>query len=122
MDLDGNHYKNRAAMLAAGMTLQQQNDALLDKIAGLKIQIDTASGKAASNGDYSDTEWYHRAKYALRMTQKEHQQVLREIGEQNRNQRASNGSHYETQFIAVCRRRLDPELFADILREVNGDE
>src|SRR5688572_8909261 len=78
------HLRSRVDMVAVGMTLEQQNDALLAKISFLKLQIDTARATAASSGRYADPDWYSRASHALRMTQREHQQVQRDIGERNR--------------------------------------
>lgn len=110
-------FKNRAEMAAAGCTLDEQADMLLEKIASLKSQIDTAKAKAATCGDYSDREWFNRINYALRMTGKEHQQVIREIGERNKLVRREQGSRVEKKFIEVARRRLDGELFSSIMEE-----
>ncbi len=108
-------HRTRAEMIAAGLSLEQQNDALLEKIAALKLQLDTAKGKAWTSGEYSDPDWFNRANYALRMTQREHQQVQRDIGEKNRRVGA-----VEQRFMDVARRRLDPDLFHSLMDEARS--
>lgn len=43
------------------------------EIAKIKAQIGEAKGIAAETGEYSETEWFHRANLALRFKGREHQ-------------------------------------------------
>lgn len=121
MEVDGNKYRTRAEMVAAGLPLRQQLEALLDKIAHLKMQIDGAKAEAAATGNYSDRDWYNRANHALRMAQKEHQQVQLEIGEQNRAKKREGAAAWEKAFIDAARRRLEPELFMELVAEAREE-
>lgn len=110
-------YNDRADMIADGLSLDEQNDALLDKIAHLKLQISEAKGRAATTGDYSDANWFNRANHALRMFQREHQQCLREIGDRNKKQRREPSITFERHFMRAARARLDPDLYESLLEE-----
>ena len=114
-------YKTRADMIAAGLSLDQQNDLLLEKIARLKMQIDGAKAHCAQTGDYSDADWYNRANYALRMVAKEHQQCIREIGERNKRTKLENAARFERLFVEIARRRLHRELFQEIFNEAQQE-
>lgn len=114
--------RTRADMIDAGLSLDEQNDLLLEKLARLKMQIEGARAECAATGDYSDRDWYNRANFAYRMMAKEHQQCLREIGDRNKAQRKSNSDSQTNTFIAVARRRLDPDLFNSILAESRGHD
>jgi len=113
-------FHTRADMIAAGLTLDQQNDLLMEKLARLKMQLEGAKAHAAATGDFSDRDWYNRANFAYRMLAKEHQQCLREIGERNRARRRATGEEFEQKFLEVARRRLHPDVFRDIFDEAKA--
>lgn len=119
--IDSPEIRTRADMVAAGMSLDEQNDLLMEKLAHLKSQIEGAKANAAATGDYSDRDWYNRANLAYRMVAKEHQTCLREIGERNRARRRANGDSVDRRFISIARHRLDPDLFKSIMDEAMDD-
>lgn len=114
------HFRTRADMVAAGMTLDEQNEALLEKLAVLKTQLEAAKVKARTTGDFSDSEWFNRTSHALRMTGREHQQVIREIGDRNKAARREQGNRLERKFVEIARSRLDGELFASLMDDAQS--
>src|SRR5689334_17319906 len=98
--------RTRADMIEAGLSLDEQNELLLEKLARLKMQIEGAKAEATATGNYSDRDWFNRANFAYRMMAKEHQQCLREIGDRNKAQRKANGDSQDRAFISIARRRL----------------
>lgn len=102
---------------AAEENLDERELRLQGEIADIKAQIEGASARAASSGDYSDRDWYIRAKHALRHRTIEHQQVLKMIGERNRNIRKQRHEAAERRFIQICRNRLPQDVFNRIWDE-----
>lgn len=113
--------RTRADMIRAGLSLDEQNDAMLAKLASLKSQIDGAKATAAATGEYGDRDWFNRVNFAYRMLAKEHQAIQREIGERNRKQRKHGGDRTAQAFIEAARRRLDSELFRSLLDEAQQE-
>lgn len=114
--------RTRADMIATGLTLDEQNDLLMEKLARLKMQIEGAKAEAAATGIYEDRDWFNRANFAYRMLAKEHQACLREIGERNRATRKASGASVDRRFISICRHRLDPGLFKSIMDEAMDEQ
>jgi len=90
---------------------------LLEKIASIKYQIDTAKSKCAETGDYSDNDWFNRAKYALRMNGREQQIVQAELAKRRKAKRRQYNNTVERNFMEVAKRRLDPDLFKEFVSE-----
>lgn len=96
--------------------------ALAEQMAGIKAQLDEAKGHAAVEGDYSDREWFNSARNALRIKGQLHQQVAQEIGRRNRLEKAQRANAREVHFVRIARRRLDPDLFREIMDEAKDAE
>lgn len=115
-------YRTRQEMIDAGLSLDEQNDILMEKIAHLKSQVNGAKADAASGNGYSDNDWFNRASHALRMTQIEHQKCLREIGDRNKAARHARGQTAANRFVDVARRLLDRETFSQIMDEATQEQ
>lgn len=102
--------------------LEALRDELEEAIAGIKLQLANAKAKVATSGEYSDPGWYNAAQFALRMKGRDHQRLLREIGLRNKTKRITISNSDQQRFIDVARRRLDPELFADLWREAREED
>jgi len=81
------------------------------EIAEIKAQIGEAKGIAAETGEYSDTEWFHRANLALRLKGREHQALQIEFGRRRKEERRAHNSRIERAFIDAARARLDATTF-----------
>jgi hypothetical protein len=101
--------------------LVRRADDLLENIAGIKAQLEAAKGKAVANGEYSDPDWFSRAQFALRMKGREHQMILTEIAARRKEEKRKANDTVERRFIDVARRRLDPELFGELMREAQEE-
>lgn len=86
-------------------------------LARMKQQLDTAKARAREDGEYADSDWYVRTKYALRMKGLTHQQILSELARRRKAEKATTGNSVQDRFVDICRRRLDPEFFAELLQE-----
>lgn len=107
---------------------QETCDRLLEDIANIKDQIDRASAKARQTGDYSDNDWFHSAKRALRHKQAEHQRTLREAAELRRCLKALKqvsgdpaGRTFERQFMIEAKAVLSGELYGAIIARTQSN-
>ena len=87
------------------------------EIAKIKAQIGEAKGIAAETGEYSETEWFHRANLALRLKGREHQALQLEFGRRRKEDRRAFNATVEREFINVARTRLDYATFRAIMDE-----
>lgn len=61
-------------------TLIQQQSGLQEEIDAIKAQLDHATARLHTTGEYSDPQWYARAKAALRHKQRQMQALQQAIG------------------------------------------
>lgn len=87
------------------------------EIAEIKAQIGKAKGIAAETGEYSDTEWFHRAQFALRLKGREHQALQLEFGRRRKEERRARNDSVERAFISVAKAKLDATTFRLLLDE-----
>ena len=90
---------------------------LLTEMARIKEQIARAKSLAASERNYSDTDWYHAANRALKHKQIEHQELLQKAATLRKEIRLSDTRSFERAFMDAAYRRLDGEMYACLLSE-----
>lgn len=100
--------------------LEKRLGEVMRELAEVKTQIDFAKSEAAENGNYSDPDWFNRARHAVRMKGREHQLIQAELGKRKKDERRAFNAKAERCFIDAARRRLEPELFADLWAEATA--
>jgi hypothetical protein len=93
--------------------LQEANLLLLQDIASIKYQLETAKSDAMTEGDYADPAWFRKANYALRMKGINQQALTAEMGRRRR----LTQSTLETWFVRIAREILEEDLFDEIMDE-----
>ncbi len=119
MNAPSQPYRNRSEMVAAGLSLEDQLDALNTKSALIKSEIQSAQQRTRETGDYSDSEWYQRASLALRLTGIDIQKVQREIGERNRAEKRGRANNFENAFRSAVRKRVSEAVFKECWDEAH---
>lgn len=108
--------------------IDRENDPLKLKmhlltLAEEKSQIKTQLSKAKSAshyGEYSDRDWFRRTEQAERMYGILMQRINVRLSAINSPFKAMNAARYKTgdaAFVTVCRRRMDPAIFEEYMRE-----
>ncbi len=97
--------------------IERRLSKVTEEIAEIKAQIGEAKGYAAETGEYSDTEWFHRANLALRLKGREHQALQFEFGRRRKEERRAHNATIERAFIDAARARLDYATFRAIMDE-----
>lgn len=87
------------------------------EMAEIKAQIGKAKGYAAETGEYSDSDWFHRANLALRLKGREHQALQLEFGKRRKEERRDYNASLEHAFIDAARTKLDATTFRLIMDE-----
>ena len=112
------------AVEIANMTTEELEHQLVEvggNLARVKTQLDYAKSEAAETGNYSDRDWFNRAKHAKRMLGREHQLIQAELGKRKKRESRSFNNTIERRFIDAARRRLDPVLFSELMDEANEE-
>lgn len=97
-----------------------------DVVNSIKAQIEAATAKHQTTGEYSDPHWYRRTKFAQRHKGKQRQLLQGKLGEINRRIRAHNNETNsqevtkERMFIKVARLHLPAETYQKIWDLVNA--
>lgn len=95
----------------------------LDAINAIKSQIEAAKSNVTFSGHQSDKHWIHRAKWALRKKQQNHQRLLMRLGKMNREikqeQNEAKERIRERVFIDVVRRMSTKEEYLALWDEVD---
>ena len=86
-----------------------------EEIALIKAQIAEAKGIAAETGDYSDSDWFHRANLALRFKGREHQALQLEFGKRRKEERRQRNDTFERAFIDAARDLLDADTYKMVM-------
>lgn len=104
--------------------MQRKADETLEAIAVIKEQIGRAKGEAASSGDYSDADWFHRTTRALRHKQAEHQVLLREMAKKRaeikqaaHKESLCQAMTFEREFMRAARQLLDEPTYTMLMIE-----
>lgn len=92
-------------------SLKEANDV---EIARIKKQLEDARFAARTTGEYSNSDWYSRAQYALRMRGRDSQRFQHKIGDMNRALRKLNNAQVELCFVEAARRRLERAEFEQL--------
>ena len=100
-------------------SIEERLSAVSIEIAQIKSQVEHAASEAREYGDYSDSDWFFRAKSALRFKGIEHQQLLKELAKRKKEDRVRFNLRFERVFVEVARTRIDPVLFQQIKEEAN---
>lgn len=93
--------------------LQDTQTILLEDMASIRYQLEVAKSNAATEGDYSDPDWFRKATYALRMKSAQLQAINVEMGRRKRLLQ----SRLETWFVRIARDILEEDLFEEIMDE-----
>lgn len=101
--------------------LQARLDEVSEELASIRLQVDTAKSRARAQGEYSDPDWFHRAQFALRMKGQEHQRIQRELSRRKKRAREHADNSIGECFIRAAKRRLDEEVFTDIMAEAKEE-
>ena len=91
--------------------LQSESDEMLFEINDIKHQIAQAKADVIVNGVYSDPVWFAKANAALKHKQRQHQQILIELGKANREIKRNYQKRLERAFVDIAREHLDGDLF-----------
>lgn len=86
-------------------------------LAEIRSQLEESKARA-QQGEYSDSEWFHRARSAKRWNGLKHQIVNSRLSLLKDQQRARNKDHRESfarEFVNVARGLLDEDDYQDIV-------
>lgn len=97
--------------------LQDRMTVLLEDTAKIRYQLEEAKSIVAEGGEYSDSEWFRKATFALRMKGVEQQVIQMEFARRKR-QRQNN---LEQSFIKAAKSILEPDLFQEIMDEAKDN-
>lgn len=95
--------------------LVELRDKLQDELVQIKIQLDTAKARVHTDGEYADADWYASAMAAKRLKGQQLQRIQTQLGKKRRGENDS----VERAFVDICRVRLHPETFQEIMGEAN---
>ena len=101
--------------------LETMRDELESKLIEIRNQLDRAKCKANADNEYSDSKWFCDAKYALKKTGQQHQQILREISGRNKVVRNVRENSLNSVFIRVAKRNLPREIFMECISEAKDE-
>ena len=93
---------------------------LLDRMLEMDGKITEARRKAAEEGVYADRDWWNRIRMAKRKMGEAAQKVQMAISHRRKNERAQVRASLTESFMAVCRKRMPPELFAEVLEQAEA--
>lgn len=93
---------------------------LLLELAKINTQVDRAKSNAAATGNYSDRDWFQRASAARRLHGVEQQLIQAELGKRRKAERRAINNRIEGRFIEVAKRKLDPQLYQELMAEVEA--
>lgn len=93
--------------------LQDTQVILLEDMASIRYQLETAKSAAVMDGAYADPDWFRKASYALRMKGAQQQAIQTEVGRRKRLVQSS----LETWFVRIAREILEEDLFNEIMEE-----
>ena len=93
--------------------LRSRLNVLSEDIAKIRYQVEEAKSKVAEGGAYSDSGWFRKATFALRMKGAEQQAIQSEFARRRRQRQIS----VEECFIRTAKRILEPTLFQKIMDE-----
>lgn len=102
--------------------IEQRTADVLTRLHHVRSQLDDAKIRAASVGEYSDVDWFKRAKSAHRILGVEHQLLLKEAADRKKVRRKVEEGRFERRFISISRERLHPEMFRAIMDEACGED
>lgn len=106
--------------------LIEVSDAMQDNIDRMQLSIHKAKSEQQATGEYSDINWWNNVHYALKITRRNAQRIIRVIAvkkkalaakanKENREERL----RFERVFVSSAKHLLLPETFQEIIDEVN---
>lgn len=101
--------------------LERRLHGVTQELAEIKTQLDFAKSDAAETGNYSDPDWFNRARHAARMKGREHQLIQTELGKRKKAERRAFNTNMERYFIDAARRELEPHLFSRLWAEATAN-
>jgi hypothetical protein len=93
--------------------LQDTQVILLEDMASIRYQLESAKSAAALENEYADADWFRKATYALRMKGAQQQAISIEVGRRKRLAQST----LETWFVRIAREILEEDLFEEIMDE-----
>ncbi len=97
--------------------LESERDNLELAIADIKTDIERAQATARSTGEYADSDWFNRARAALRYKGIEYNRILREIKDARKVETADKDRVWEQTFIKVAKRTLTEDVYDRLVAE-----
>lgn len=88
-----------------------------DALARVNATLFAARSKAAVDGEYSDREWYAKTISFQKRLGSRHQQLMRHLKALRTQHNIESQNGFTHQFLVVCKRRLNPELYESLLAE-----
>lgn len=101
--------------------LEDQIEVLEDALDKIDGQLDGAKADRIVTGNYRSAEWWARAKFARRSKSRRLQRLQAKAGHVRREQRQRQGKILASNFIDAARRRLDQDLFSEIMDEATDE-
>lgn len=101
--------------------LDERLRAVTRELAEIKTQLDFAKSDAVENGNYSNPDWFNRARHAVRMKGREHQLIQTELGRRKKGERRAFNTNMERYFIDAARRELEPHMFSRLWAEATAN-
>lgn len=86
-----------------------------NEIAVIKAKLDSVRAKHHATGEYTDPDWYARAKTALRFKGVEHQILQRAHANLRVAAERQHQNRVEAKFIEIVRGKISAEAFAGIM-------
>jgi hypothetical protein len=90
--------------------LEQRRDLLDEECIDLTHQIELAKSEAYLSNVYADSEWFNKARQALRVKRKRFNEFLRQLGELRREVKRKryhdSAANFERVFVKMAKRRL----------------
>lgn len=104
----------------SAMTVDEIEDRIIEVaecIASIKSQLENAKSRAARDKEYSNSDWFNRARYSLRKYGIEHQILMRELGK--RKKQSTEGNDFYRMFFEVVKSEFEKDLLDDLIHETN---
>ena len=96
--------------------MQDELKELQDTADSIRFQLEMAKVRRKQGTPYNQ-EWFVKAEGKLRTVRRHVQDLQKQIGEARRVQRLAEAKNLEHKFLAVAKRRLDQELYEELVEE-----
>lgn len=108
-------------MIMTEKEISERIEALFNEKMAIQSQIDTAVANFHATGEYADPSWMARAKAALKYKSREHQEMMRKLGEEKRKKRKMHHDTMDKVFIELVKEHIDKDLFYVLMQEAKAE-